>query len=739
MQQKIHRVKKILISFLICCVMVLQTPALLLAEETAGETPAVETEKETADAVQEPEPSEEPTPQVTVEPTPTSTPTPTPDVTEEPEISAEPTPTSTPTPTPQEKEETVQEPQAQESEQGKAPVSGSGWKQSGQGEYRYYYNSHSYFSDGWHDVEGRRFYFDESGYIQTGWLKIGKATYYLKKTGEPGVIGAMLTGWQNIGSQRFYFKASGASKGQMFTGWQNVGNYRYYFKASGGDGVLGSLWKGWLKQDGKIYFLKRTGDKGIMGRLLTGWQNIDSERFYFKQTGASKGQMFIGWQNVGEYRYYFKASGTYGVRGSLWKGWLKQNDQVYYLKQTGEKGIMGRLLTGWQNIGGKTFYFKQTGDLKGAMFQGFQNIDKKTYYFSETGTYGTKGYLYTGWREIDKITYYFEPEGAKGVKGQMATGWTDIGKYRFYFMQTGEYKGKMLTGFQSIAGTKYFFKRTGADGIKGAMLKGAQSIDGVKYFFDEKGRLEEGYRTIKGLIANAMKPMGYTLYIWGGGHDSWSGGDAVRYGVNPHWKTFFDSQGSDYTYTKYRENEDGEYYYGYGLDCSGFVGWTVYNTIYTKTGQNNCTTTSGATGELYADRGWGSYKEGFSSPSFRPGDVVGYDGHVWMILGKCSDGSYVVMHSSPQGVKLSGTVTPSTGNSDSKAVQLANRYMDKYFSAFTDKFPSDGLVCGNTYLEDSKSTTLYRFRWSLGGSGVMDDPDGYVNMSAEEILEDLFC
>ena len=81
MQQKIHRVKKILISFLICCVMVLQTPALLLAEETAGETPAVETEKETADAVQEPEPSEEPTPQVTVEPTPTSTPTPTPDVT----------------------------------------------------------------------------------------------------------------------------------------------------------------------------------------------------------------------------------------------------------------------------------------------------------------------------------------------------------------------------------------------------------------------------------------------------------------------------------------------------------------------------------------------------------------------------------------------------------------------------------------------------------------------------------
>lgn len=732
-QQKLSRIRRILTSLFICCVLGLQAPASVLAEGKPQETSVLTVteerpESEKAPEVTEaPEPTATPTPEITEQPEPTVTETPEPTATPTPEITEMPEPTVTPTPEPE------------DSAAGTKPAAGSGWKQLSDGKYRYYYSSNSYYKNGWQDIGNRRYYFDSSGYLKTGWLTINGSAYYLKKTGEPGIIGAMLTGWQDIGGQRFYFKASGTSKGKMFVGWQSIGGHRYYFKASGTDGVKGSVWKGWLKQNGKIYFLKRTGDKGIMGRMLTGWQDIDNERFYFKQSGSSMGQMFEGWQSIGGHRYYFKASGTYGARGSVWKGWLKQNSQIYYLKQTGEDGIMGRQLTGWQSIGGKTYYFKKSGDLIGAMFTGFQNINGYRYYFKATGGYGTRGCMFTGWQNVNSVPYYFEPEGDKGVKGRMATGWQDIGKYRFYFMKSGTWQGKMLTGLQSIGGVKYFFKRTGDKGIKGAMLTGAQSIDGVKYFFSEDGKMEEGYRTLKGLLANAMKPMGYTLYIWGGGHDSWDGGDAVRYGVNPQWKKFFDSQGSDYTYTKYREDENGEYYYGYGLDCSGYVGWSVYNTIYKKSGQSTCTTTSGATGELYANRGWGSYKEGFSSPSFRPGDVVGYNGHVWMVLGKCSDGSYVIIHSSPQGVKLAGTVKPSTGSSDSKAVSLANQYMDKYFSAFPDKFPSDGLVCGNTYLKDSNSTTLYRFRWDLGSSGIIEDPDGYASMSAEEILKDLFC
>jgi hypothetical protein len=261
------------------------------------------------------------------------------------------------------------------------------------------------------------------------------------------------------------------------------------------------------------------------------------------------------------------------------------------------------------------------------------------------------------------------------------------------------------------------------------MLKGMQTIDGAKYSFDKDGKLISTYRTLKGLLANGLKPMGSPLYIFGGGHDT---ADATRIGVNPQWKKFFNSQNAGYNHTFYR------YQYGNGLDCSGFVGWTVFNTV-NQTSEDGiwCTESSGKTGEFYFKKGWGSYKSGFTSPSFRAGDVVGYNGHVWIVLGKCSDGSYVIMHSSPQGVKLAGTVHPQTGSSDSVAVSLAKKYMKKYFSSYTNKMTNDGYTCGNSYLKNTSSTTLYRFRWVLNGTGILTDPDGYASKSAEEILLDL--
>lgn len=141
MQQKIRRIKKILISFLVCCVLVLETPSLLLAEESTGEIPVSETAEDTADETvdtpQEPQPSAEPTPTVTQEPEPTPqitqepTPTPqitqepTPTVTQEPELSAEPTPQVT--------QEPMEAPEVQESIQGKAPASATGWKKAENG------------------------------------------------------------------------------------------------------------------------------------------------------------------------------------------------------------------------------------------------------------------------------------------------------------------------------------------------------------------------------------------------------------------------------------------------------------------------------------------------------------------------------------------------------------------------------------------------------------------------------
>ena len=140
-------------------------------------------------------------------------------------------------------------------------------------------------------------------------------------------------------------------------------------------------------------------------------------------------------------------------------------------------------------------------------------------------------------------TYYFESDC------RMARGWYQIGGYTYYFRDWG------------------------------AAMNTAWVIDGVHYVFDSQGHLVEtqmdaqvGVRTIKNFLKNALLPVGNTLYIWGGGHDD---ADASRYGVNPQWKSFFDSQDEDYNYTQHR------YEYGNGLDCSGYVGWAAHQVMQT--------------------------------------------------------------------------------------------------------------------------------------------------------------
>lgn len=42
-----------------------------------------------------------------------------------------------------------------------------------------------------------------------------------------------------------------------------------------------------------------------------------------------------------------------------------------------------------------------------------------------------------------------------------------------------------------------------------------------------------------------------------------------------------------------------------GLDCSGYVGWSVYQIMQSKSGGVNYTTVSGDIGSLYSGRGMG--------------------------------------------------------------------------------------------------------------------------------------
>ncbi|MBQ1251748.1 MAG: hypothetical protein IIY02_02415 [Firmicutes bacterium] len=103
--------------------------------------------------------------------------------------------------------------------------------------------------------------------------------------------------------------------------------------------------------------------------------------------------------------------------------------------------------------------------------------------------------------------------------------------------------------------------------------------------------------------------------------------------------------------------------------------------------------------------------------------------HVWISLGDCDDGSVLLIHSSPPGVSLCGTVSLH-GDEKSTAASLAEHYISAYYPRWYENFPP-------RVLDASYLRAYDRFRWDLH-KGILTDPDGYVIMTPEEILKDLF-
>lgn len=242
------------------------------------------------------------------------------------------------------------------------------------------------------------------------------------------------------------------------------------------------------------------------------------------------------------------------------------------------------------------------------------------------------------------------------------------------------------------------------------------------YYVDAQGSYcanKQG--SIRSLLEHALLPVGNTVYVWDGG---WNVDDATRIGVNPNWKQFFDTQDSSYDYNQTR------YWHGYGLDCSGYLSWVLYNTLYTNSGNESFIAYAKDITRRYAERGFGTYTEEGQISDYRPGDVLCSSGHAFMVLGRCDDGSVVLFHSSPQGVQINGTVTP-LGDTNSQAVKLAERYMTNYYPQWVSKFPVK--VRGLDYLQNYS-----QFRWHLSEQGLMNDSDGYTTLSADDILKRLF-
>lgn len=258
-----------------------------------------------------------------------------------------------------------------------------------------------------------------------------------------------------------------------------------------------------------------------------------------------------------------------------------------------------------------------------------------------------------------------------------------------------------------------------------------------------------GKRTLKNFLATALEPVGTTLYVYGGGwnwQDDGANAAAVSPGLSPYWTTFFQRQDEDYSYRSdadfsrswYSHNGWNEYGWA-GLDCSGYVGWVVYNLMHDTPGLPGYVQNATGMAQDFARRGWGKWIR--DDRTFHPGDIISMSGHVWICLGTCGDGSLVILHSTPSPSKtgaLGGGVQISAvgEREDCEAYCLARTYMERFYPAWSARYAA---VCRSyaDYAVLAGKLRTGKFRWDL--YGTICDSDGISGMMAEEILRSLFC
>ncbi len=227
------------------------------------------------------------------------------------------------------------------------------------------------------------------------------------------------------------------------------------------------------------------------------------------------------------------------------------------------------------------------------------------------------------------------------------------------------------------------------------------------------------------LFKSAALPLGKTMYVYGGGWnkaDNGAGKEARSIGVSPKWETFFKKQDKDYNYKNYL------YQIHNGLDCSGYIGFCLYNTFETKNGNQGYVTKAREMGLFLENKGYGHYTEKENIQNYLPGDIMCSHDHVYMVLGECEDKSVLIIHSSPNGVQVNGTVTPQNLYENSSMAQFfADNFMKKYFPGWYEKHPPT--IRDNTYLEK-----FGQFRWH-NQNNIFTGISNIYNMNANQILD----
>jgi len=280
----------------------------------------------------------------------------------------------------------------------------------------------------------------------------------------------------------------------------------------------------------------------------------------------------------------------------------------------------------------------------------------------------------------------------------------------------------------------------------------------VKTGYEPPVKDTHGLRTVKNFIETALMPVGTVLYIYGGGWNWQDTGSSIQVrsvGISDDWVCFFDSQNSDFSYkgkcgSDGNENSGNCYYplSGYneffyaGLDCSGYVNWAINNTLASD--ETAVDHFSGATKLAYglSARGLGRWTREVSARGTLPGDIVSINGHVWISLGVCADGSTVILHSTPSdsrtGMPGGGVQIGAIGGSeDCEAYRLADKYMSVYYAKWYERYPA-ALKSPDRYFSFTGDYSGL-FSWDVSGkNGCLTDPDRCRGMTPSELLALVF-
>lgn len=330
--------------------------------------------------------------------------------------------------------------------------------------------------------------------------------------------------------------------------------------------------------------------------------------------------------------------------------------------------------------------------------------------------------------------------------------------YRKYKCEDGAYpiQNKLIEGYE--------YNLT----IENDIITDIKQITNIDVDYKSPTDFKPGLKTLKNFISTAFQPLGTTLYVFGGGwdyQDLGASNEGRTTGISKNWVKFFDDHNSEYTYrddehkanSYYPFGEYNQYYYA-GLDCSGFVGWAIYNNLNSESLKNGFVTGASKIAKQMSDNKYGKWMhtvEGstYKEPNYKlwadelkVGDIISTQGHVMIHLGKCSDGSFVIMHSTPSiskkgqpggGVQLSAVNVKEPYSKDCEAYRLCKNYMRKYFKKWSERYSPKILSPATVFdfPDDQPDTGL--FHWELE-NGQITDPDDYAAKSAKEILMDIF-